>query len=60
MRLFVGGIGCVLIGLWWLVDGLTGGFMDRIIGGLVWKGALLTTAGAALTYYGYRIMTDRR
>ncbi len=58
VRLLLGGGGCTLLGLWWLVDGASGGPMDAVIGGLLWKGPLLSLAGAGAVYYGYRMMTD--
>jgi len=58
VRLLIGGSGCFLIGIWWSLDAITDGFMDNVIGGLIWKGPLLMAAGAGAAYYGYRIMTD--
>ncbi len=57
-KLLVGGSACVICGIWWLCDGLAGGFVNEIIGGLVWKGPLLTAAGCGAAYYGFRLMTD--
>lgn len=57
-RVTFGGAGCALLGLWWTIDALAGGTMDSVIGGLIWKGPLLMTAGVAAVYYGYRMMSD--
>ena len=38
LRLLLGGIGCALIGIWWTIDGVSNGFVNEVIGGLVWKG----------------------
>lgn len=57
-KLMLGGIGAVVCGIWWLVDGLSGSFLEEVIGGLVWKGSILIVAGIASVYYGYRLMSD--
>ena len=59
LRLLLGGIGCALIGIWWSIDGLTDGFMNEVIGGLVWKGPLLGVAGVAAAFMGYRMLSDK-
>ena len=58
VRLLIGGSGCVILGLAGLVDGIAGGSVDAVIGGLLWKCPLLMAAGAGAVYYGYRILTD--
>ena len=57
IRLLLGGGGCACIGLWWLEEGIRGGKINEIIGGLLWKGPLLLVTGLAAVYYGFRMMT---
>jgi hypothetical protein len=60
LRLIVGGLACAFIGTWWLIDGLADGFMNQIIGGLIWKGPLMACCGLGACYYGYRLLTDKK
>jgi len=56
MRLLIGGTGASLVGLWWLFDGLSGGPWNGIMGGVIWKGALLFLVGGAALVVGYRML----
>lgn len=58
LKLLVGGMSGCAMGIWWFLDGLSDGYMNGIIGGLIWKGPILAVTGAAAVYYGYRIMSD--
>ena len=58
IRLILAGAGAALIGAWWSIDGLAGGMMNELLGGLIWKGPLLFLAGCGLSLAGYRIVRN--
>src|SRR5260370_19477098 len=60
VKLILGGSCAVFFGLWWLIDGLADGWMNQLLGGLVWKGPLLFLAGVAAVVMGYRIVKEIR
>jgi hypothetical protein len=54
--MMLGGAGCALIGLWWILDGFSNGPMNQLLGGLWWKGPLLAVGGVAAFVIGIRVL----
>lgn len=44
----------VAVGVWWLFDGLFGGLLEQIVGGMLWKGPLFLAAGLVVMVLSYR------
>lgn len=53
-KLILGGGASSLVGIFFLVDAFALGFLDPIIGGLWWKGAILVLAGIGAIVMGLR------
>jgi hypothetical protein len=60
IKLLVAGVVAICVGLWWLVDGLCDGLLAQAVGGLLWKGPLLTLVGAAALVVGARLFSEER
>jgi len=59
LRFMLAGLFCLVFGIIGLIDGLNNGFMERTIGGLLWKGPLLALAGLGALVMGYRMFRQK-
>ena len=58
IRFMVAGVVCAGLGVYWLIDGLNSGPMERLLGGSLWKGPLLAIAGIGAFVMGWRIFRE--
>lgn len=58
IKLILGGIPSVVIGVIWLIYGLNGGDPNGVFTGGIWKGPLLMSAGVGAVIMGIRMIRE--